>query len=260
MTTATPWAELLASWDVQQEGCLHQREARFAAMLDAIGALVGGKFTALDLGCGPGSLSQRVLERYPQARCIGVDADPVLLSIGRHAQTGFGDRLRWLDADLRTPDWTDAIGVESVDVVVSTTALHWLQPGQLFTLYSQVGSLLRAGGVLLNGDSLPFDPTQATCQRLADHAEAQRSEAVRAMAHIPGWDSWWALTAEVPQLRADFDARERRRRAAEARYGPRIHDRCTSLSTHECALREAGFAEVGTIWQIHDDRVLLAVR
>jgi hypothetical protein len=51
-----------------------------------------------------------------------------------------------------------------------------------------------------------------------------------------------------------------RRREAESRYGERKAEGCISLSAHLCALREAGFAEVGTIWQIHDDRVLLAVR
>jgi hypothetical protein len=29
---------------------------------------------------------------------------------------------------------------------------------------------------------------------------------------------------------------------------------------HVTALYEAGFSEVGTLWQDHDDRVLLAVR
>jgi hypothetical protein len=36
--------------------------------------------------------------------------------------------------------------------------------------------------------------------------------------------------------------------------------RAVHLSTHLCTLREAGAAEVGTIWQFHDDRVLLTVR
>jgi SAM-dependent methyltransferase len=159
-----PWAELLVSWDLQQTGYLEHREARFASMLDAIGALVGEDIIVLDVGCGPGSLSQRILDRYEQARCIGIDADPVLLSLGRHAQARFGDRLRWVDADLRSPEWVYAVGAERVDVVVSTTALHWLEPGQLFEFYRQVGGLLRKGGLFLNGDNMPFDPDQAACR------------------------------------------------------------------------------------------------
>jgi SAM-dependent methyltransferase len=258
--TTMPWDELLASWDLQQTGYLEHREARLTAMLDAIGTLVGEVFTALDIGCGPGSLSQRILDRYPLARCIGVDADPVLLTIGRHTQTRFGERLRWVDADLRSTNWVNAVGLERVDAVVSTTALHWLEPGQLFPLYRQVHRLLRKGGLLLNGDNMPFDPHQSACQRLADDAEANRPQVVFGVPQIPDWDRWWALAAEVPELQADIKARTRRRRDAESRYGARMAEGCLSLSTHLCALREAGFGEVGTIWQIHDDRVLLAVR
>jgi trans-aconitate methyltransferase len=218
-TTTVPWSDLLVSWEIQQTGYLEHREERFAAMLEAIGTLVGEEFTALDIGCGPGSLSQRILERYEYARCIGVDADPVLLSIGQHAQARFGDRLRWADADLRAPDWVDALNVERVDVVMSTTALHWLEPAQLFTLYRQVGSLLREGGLLLNGDNMPFNPSQSACQRLANHVEQQRAHAAFRVAQIPDWERWWALAAAVPELRADFDARVRRQRDAEACYG-----------------------------------------
>jgi trans-aconitate methyltransferase len=258
--TTVPWDELLASWDLQQTGYLKHREARFAVMSDAIGTLVGDVFTALDLGCGPGSLSQRILERYPLARCIGIDTDPVLLSIGRHALARFGERLSWVDADLRASDWVNAVGLERVDAVVSTTALHWLEPGQLFPLYRQIRGLLRKDGLLLNGDNMPFGPHQPACQRLADNAEAQRAQAAFGVAQIPDWERWWALAAEVPELHADIQARMRRRRDAESHYGARKAEGCISLFTHLCALQEAGFAEVGTIWQIHDDRVLLAVR
>ena len=254
------WDELLASWDLQQTGYLEHREARFTVMLDAIGTLVGDVFTALDLGCGPGSLAQRLLERYPLARCIGVDTDPVLLSIGRHAQARFGERLQWVDSDLRSAGWVNAVGLARVDVVVSTTALHWLEPGQLFPLYRQVWDLLRVGGLLLNGDNMPFDPQQPACQRLADDAEVQRAQVAFGIAQIPDWDRWWAIATQVPELQADVQSRMHRRRDAETRYGARKAAGCISLSTHLCALREAGFTEVGTIWQIHDDRVLLAVR
>lgn len=259
-STAALYAELLTSWDVQQTGYMEHREARFAIMCDALGTLPPGEFTVLDIGCGPGSLSQRILARYQHARCIGVDTDPVLLTIGRHAQAAFGDRLRWVDADLREPGWPDAIGADRVDAVVSTTALHWLEPGQLYPLCYQLGRLLRPGGLFLNGDSMPYDPNQPTCRRLADNAESRRADAAFRVAGIPDWDRWWADVLRVPELRAHIEDRDDRRGRAEARYGPRRGGRMVSLSTQLAALHAAAFTEVGTIWQIHDDRVLLAVR
>ena len=55
------WAEWLRRWDAQQEGYVPEREARFAAMFDAVAELLPAAFVALDLGCGPGTLSQRLL-------------------------------------------------------------------------------------------------------------------------------------------------------------------------------------------------------
>ena len=36
-------------------------------------------------------------------------------------------RLRWVEVDLNTPAWIEALGVTQVDAVLSTTALHWLR-------------------------------------------------------------------------------------------------------------------------------------
>ena len=58
----------------------------------------------VDLGSGPGSLAVRLLDRIPGATVVAVDADPLLLALGRAA---YGDRtgLRFADRDLRTPGW-----------------------------------------------------------------------------------------------------------------------------------------------------------
>ncbi|HZC77805.1 MAG TPA: class I SAM-dependent methyltransferase, partial [Ktedonobacterales bacterium] len=145
-------------WDRQQTRYLPSREARFEAMFDALEALLPPDFVALDLGCGPGSLSQRLLERFPQARSIAVDQDPVLLAMGQGALGDLGGRLRWVDANLRASSWRERIGVELVDVALSTTALHWLPPGQLVRLYTELGMLIRPDGLFLNGDHMAYAP------------------------------------------------------------------------------------------------------
>ncbi len=99
--SAIAWREWLRRWDRQQTRYLPFREERFAAMFDALEALLPPDFVALDLGCGPGSLSQRLLERFPQARAIAVDQDPLLLAMGQGALGDIGGRLRWIDANLR---------------------------------------------------------------------------------------------------------------------------------------------------------------
>ena len=54
----------------------------------------------LDLGCGPGSLAVRLLDRMPAARVVAIDTDPLLLALGRAAYGGRSG-LRFVDQDLR---------------------------------------------------------------------------------------------------------------------------------------------------------------
>jgi hypothetical protein len=60
------WLGWLQRWDAQQEGYVPEREARFTAMFDALAALLPASFVALDLACGPGSISQRLLAPLPR--------------------------------------------------------------------------------------------------------------------------------------------------------------------------------------------------
>jgi trans-aconitate methyltransferase len=109
------WRVWLNRWDAQQTGYLPEREARFAAMLDVLDVLHPADFVAVDLGCGPGSLAKRLLDRFPRARCLAVDLDPVLRTMGQQVHGTFDGRLRWVDADLRDADWPRRLETRHVD-------------------------------------------------------------------------------------------------------------------------------------------------
>jgi trans-aconitate methyltransferase len=249
------WHDWLKRWDVQQSGYLPEREARFDAMLDVLEVLLPDTFIALDLACGPGAISQRLLARFAQARCIAVDLDPVLLTMGQQVLGTIGGRLQWVEADLTTSSWTDQLGVEQVDAVLSTTALHWLPTDDLIRVYRQLGQIVRPGGVVLNGDHMAFEATQTAFQTVADHFKARQQEEAFARGGGENWEQWWQTLKAEPGLEALFDERERRmawRQQADS-YRP-------SFALHEAALRDAGFQQVGVIWQRRDNRVLMAVR
>lgn len=251
--SAVDWHEWLRRWDRQQTRYLTFREERFEAMFEAVEALLPPDFVALDLGCGPGSLSQRLLERFPQARSIAVDQDPVLLAMGRGALGDLGGRLRWVDANLRESAWRERIGVESVDVALSTTALHWLPPGQLVRLYTELGMLIRPDGLFLNGDHMAYAPGMKPFTRV-QKLVSLREERAAEQTGAESWRSWWdALNAE-PALGKLFAERERRE--AEGVHG----DFELTYELHAAALGNAGFRSVGVLWQRLDNRILLAVR
>jgi SAM-dependent methyltransferase len=104
--------EWMRRWDRQQEIYIPNRETCYQIMLDALTHFLnlneaGGDrfFLALDLACGPGSIAQRLLVRFPAARAVAVDFDPVLMRLGQDALGDLDGRLRWVEADLRRPDW-----------------------------------------------------------------------------------------------------------------------------------------------------------
>jgi len=123
---APDWKDWLERWDRQQEAFNPTREARFDAMMDVLEVRLGRRFRVLDLGCGPGSFSQRILRRFPAARVVAVDYDPVVRQIGQGALGTMGGRLTWVDAKLGAPGWRRALPPGRFDGAVSTTALHWL--------------------------------------------------------------------------------------------------------------------------------------
>jgi len=249
------WAGWLRRWDAQQEGYVPQREARFTAMLDALAELLPAGFVALDLACGPGSISQRLLARFPRARAIAVDIDPVMLAIGRSTLGTVSGRLRWVEADLASPGWLEELGETQVDAALSTTALHWVEPEPLTRLYHDLGRLLRPGGLFLNGDNMAFGPASPAFARLSQRVlDKLWSDASFAARGIETAEQWWDALALEPGF-ASLLA-ERTRRFA----GKRRQESPPGFDFHVAALHDAGFREVGTIWQVLSDRVLLAVR
>jgi trans-aconitate methyltransferase len=249
------WAGWLRRWDAQQEGYHPDREARFTAMLDALEQLVPAEFTAVDLACGPGSLSERLLARFPGARVVAVDMDPAMIALGEGALGTVGGRLRWVEADLDDPGWTAALDGERVDAVLSTTALHWLHPGPLERVYGELGRLLPEGGIVLNGDTLAYPPALTAFGRLAEHAFADRwTDEAFAARGAETAEQWWAAFAKEPGTAPLLEARA-------ALYAGKVRQETPpGYDDHVAALRAAGFREVDPIWQVLSDRVLLAVR
>jgi SAM-dependent methyltransferase len=253
MPTQQQARQWLDRWDRQQEVYIADREERFAVIADVV-RVVSGRPDPLvvDLGAGPGSLSVRLLDRLPGARVVAVDADPLLLGL---AGAAYGDRpgLRMVDHDLRESGWPTALGLDRApDAIVSTTALHWLTLEQLAEVYRSSAELLAPGGALVNGDHLPETPDQPQLGRLNREVAEGRAERV-GRSGAEDWEQWWDAVAAAPEL-----AELRGQRGAR----PIEHSvpRVPTLADHERLLSAAGFAEVGTVWQHGDDRVLVAIR
>lgn len=246
------WRRWLESWEEQQAAGAPRREERFDAMLDVLEARLPRRFVALDVGSGPGSLSHRILRRFPRARAIAVDRDPVLLHLGRKALGTMGGRLTWVETDLRSPTWRSRLPVRKVDAAVSTTALHWFTARELRRVYRDLGQVVRRGGLLLDGDWIPYPQTERALREIALEVDRRRCPS-RQGGRTRAWDAWWKAAERVSDLRPFFQER--------AALPPTHHsEEELPLAVHVSALKAAGFREADVVWQHWDNRILAAVR
>ncbi|MGK5546748.1 class I SAM-dependent methyltransferase [Streptomyces sp. URMC 127] len=246
----TDWNAWQESWDRQQEWYLPDREERFRVMLDMVEAFAGPAPRVLDLACGTGTITARLLDRFPGAESTGVDLDPALLTIARGTFAG-DDRVRLVTADLKDPDWTARLPHDRYDAVLTATALHWLHEDPLRTLYGQLAGLVRDGGVFLNADHMPDPATPRIneAERALRHARMERAKAAGAL----DWRAWWDLAAADPVLAGPTAERFEI-------YGEHADGDTPSAAWHARTLREAGFAEARTVWSSPSDAMVLALK
>ncbi|MBM11882.1 MAG: trans-aconitate 2-methyltransferase [Chloroflexi bacterium] len=93
--------------------------------------------TVYDLGCGTGTITGILKERWPESKVTGVDSSASMLERTRDVETG----VYWQHADLN--DWRPD---SPADVVYTNAALHWLDNHE--QLFPRLMGVVKPGGVL----------------------------------------------------------------------------------------------------------------
>ncbi|MGO3151357.1 MAG: methyltransferase domain-containing protein [Galactobacter sp.] len=109
------------AWDpTQYTKFISQRERPFHELLARVGATAPG--TVLDVGCGPGTATATLLQRWPSATVTGLDSSEEMIRSARPLvrSTPAGGRLEFSVEDAHDVD------VAPADVVVSNAMLQWI--------------------------------------------------------------------------------------------------------------------------------------
>ncbi|MGV9613809.1 class I SAM-dependent methyltransferase [Nocardia xishanensis] len=244
------WESWQHSWDRQQELYLPEREERFRVMMDVVAAAVGPTPHVLDLACGTGTISRRLLERMPRARSVAVDMDPTMLAIARGSFQG-DSRITFVTADLSDPGWMESLPIEPFDAVLTATSLHWMKSEPVMRLYADLAKLVRPGGVFLNSDHMP-DPETPILNAIDEVIQKAHQERARVTGALD-WEQWWATVAGDPGFAEEHAAS----RAIFDRHGGGDEH---PIGWHCLRLKEAGFLETGVAWRSINDAMVVAVR
>ena len=171
----------VADWLGRQKARTPERERQFAMVRAMIPRRADEPFRYIDLGGGDGWLDEWLLDRFTAARAVVHDGSPAMLSQARaRLEPRFSGRVEYVEADLSTPAWMDAVK-GPFDLAVSTIALHNLEdPARQRLLYREVGHLMAPGGLLMNLDYVRAPhPSMGDVYRYASSDEAAGFLAVR---------------------------------------------------------------------------------
>jgi SAM-dependent methyltransferase len=159
-------------WVKRQRSEDPARAQRFQLMCDRFPFPHDAPVSILDLGAGYGPVSAFILDRYPNARCVGQDGSAPMLDRARVLMARHRERFTPLESDLFAKDWLPP-RFGPFDAAVSSICLHNLRDfARIGEIYGEVRRRLKSGGVFLNLDLVnapdgmgPFPATLA--QQLA---------------------------------------------------------------------------------------------
>lgn len=147
-------------------------------LLDTLVACVPTEAThLLELGCGTGELSSRLLKHCPSARLVALDYSPrmVTTTTAKLRELGLVDRARVLEVDFGA--WANGELSEEIDTgfdaCVSSLAIHHLDDGMKKRLFGCISRNLKSGGSFWNADPVLLE------SRLSDIYQQVREEWTR---------------------------------------------------------------------------------
>ena len=102
-----------------------------------------GDECVLDIGCGTGRLTERLLERLPRGHVVAVDVSPNMLQVARgHLAARFANRVSFARADAAALPLAG-----SADAIFSTATFHWVLDHSV--LFQSIFSALKPRGRLV---------------------------------------------------------------------------------------------------------------
>jgi trans-aconitate 2-methyltransferase len=148
---------MMASWDpLTYLRYSDERSRPFFDLLARIGA--SAPTMVVDVGSGPGQLTARLADRWPDARVVGIDSSPKMIA---KALEHTSSRVQFILADLRS--WRPT---EPVDVLVSNATLQWV-PQHRSLLPRFVGFLAEDGWLAFQVPGNFDEPSHRLLRELA---------------------------------------------------------------------------------------------
>lgn len=135
----------------------------------------------VDLGCGTGNLSEGVVNQYPDAELIAVDLSASILKEASERLKNYSN-IKYLNEDFNTLEFEAG----SVDLIVSSIALHHLTDPQKEKLLKKIYTWLSPNGILIFGDQF----AGSTAARYQQHMNNWKLSSEGKNVPVSEWKLW----------------------------------------------------------------------
>ncbi|RCJ27246.1 SAM-dependent methyltransferase [Nostoc minutum NIES-26] len=184
----------------------------------------------LELGCGTGEVSLKILNRCPDAQVIALDYSPRMLQFAQDKIAAAGYQQRWIGIQADFGDWANNPQeldiADKFDACISSLAIHHLQDEMKLKLFQRIAASLSQDGCFWNADPvLPESPT------LAEVYKSAREE--------------WAAQqgTSLTEIRTKL--------GTSSTQGYSSQDQLATLNAHLQMLTTAGFKTVAVPWKYY---------
>jgi tRNA (cmo5U34)-methyltransferase len=204
---------------------------KYDEMLDVLASCISSaNHRILELGCGTGELSLKVLKRYPSAEIVAVDYSPRMLDFARAKIESAGYAARWTGIEMDFGEWANNPNFSGLgdrfNACISSLAIHHLEDEMKLKLFQRIRKSLNPDGCFWNAD-----PMLAESLEMRDIYQVAREE-------------WAANQGEtLAQIRANV--------GTSVAYGYSNPDRLATLSAQLEMLIEAEFETVAVPWKYY---------
>lgn len=203
---------------------------KYDEMLDVLAGCISTNHRILELGCGTGELSLKVLKRYPSAEIVALDYSPRMLDFARTKIESAGYAARWTGIELDFGEWANNLNFSGLrdkfDACISSLAIHHLDDEMKLKLFERIFESLNSDGCFWNAD-----PMLAESARMQKVYQAARED-------------WVASQGEIlATIRGSV--------GTSVSFGYSNPDRLATLYAHLEMLAQAGFVAIAVPWKYY---------
>lgn len=193
----------------------------YPQMLEALVSSIpfdhGKKIKVIDLGCGTGTISKKIKEKYLCANITCLDFAENMVEISKIKLKKFSD-IKYIIADFNNYHFED-----TYDLIVSSLSLHHLvTDNDKIAFYKKIYETLNPDGIFINADVI-----------LASNSSLQKN-------YLEQWKSFMQKNVSIEEINNKWIPKYKE------------EDRLAKLINQLIWLKDIGFKDVDVIWKYYN--------